>query len=99
MRHQPLALLLLNIAENLTLGALVRRCANLFQADLECGSLLPLSRREACFARIPSAQQVAPNQSARKLAHSKYVMPADGHPVPALSSRGSKQSGFPLSRE
>lgn len=43
---------------------------------LECGSLvslLPLSWREACFARIPSAQQAAPNQSARKLADSKYA--------------------------
>jgi hypothetical protein len=36
---------------------------NLFQAHLESGS----------FARIPSAQLAAPNQSATKLAHSKYV--------------------------
>jgi hypothetical protein len=52
-----------------SLSALVHKHANTFHAHFECGSWLPLSWREASFARIPSAQQAA--LSASKLAYSK----------------------------
>ena len=40
-------------------SARVDKYANVFQAHLQCGRWLPPSEREACFERIPSAQQAA----------------------------------------